>query len=405
MTVSPLSGTRSAIDTIESNDPEFREIVENPPRLKGKVLKYSLGRALREFTRDGCLDMAAGLTYRAVFAIFPGLLALVSLLGVIGQAETTTQFMVDLINQMGSKEMAKTLEQPIMQLASSSGAGLGLLIGVLGGIWTASNYVVAFSKSLNTIFEVDEGRPIWSLRAVTYTVTLVIVLLAVLAIALLILSGPVATGLGAVIGLGPQALAVWNIAKWPLLVLIAIFMISTLYYWTPNARQSKYRILSFGAFIALLVIGLATLGFSVYLANFSNYNATYGSIGGVIVFLLWLWIMNAVLLFGAEVDAELERGRQLQSGIDAEDTLKLPVRGFKATLKKEEKYIKDVQEAQDLRHEYNPEKHKDPEAESEKRMWTVLAGGLAVFLGVGLVRKIRGDGPLFDNVDGEDAKS
>ncbi|MGY5318164.1 YihY/virulence factor BrkB family protein [Neomicrococcus lactis] len=403
MTVTPNSGTRSALDTIESSEPDYVEVIENPPRLHGNVLKYSMGRALREFTRDGCMDMAAGLTYRAVFAIFPGLLALVSLLGVVGQAEKTTQFMMDLIRQMGSADMAQTLEQPIMQLASSSGAGLGLIVGILGGIWTASNYVVAFSKSLNTIFEVDEGRPIFSLRAVTYTVTLVIVLLATLAIAILIMSGPVATGIGAVIGLGPEALMVWNIAKWPLLLIIAVIMISILYYWTPNARQSKFRFLSVGALVALLVIAIATVGFSIYVANFGSYNATYGSIGGVIVFLLWLWIMNAVLLFGAEVDAELERGRQLQSGIVAEDTLRLPVRGYKATLKKEEKYIKDVQQAKELRQQYNPDQNIDEEALQEKRFWAALGGGLAVLLGVGLVRKIRGEGPIFKDLDGEDA--
>ena len=394
MTATPPIGTRSALETIDLNDPDHVDVIENPPRLTWKVLKYSLGRALREFSRDGCMDMAAGLTYRAVFAIFPALLALVSLLGVVGQAETTTRFMVELIHQMGSEEMAKTLEQPIIQLASSSGAGLGLIVGILGGIWTASGYVVSFSKSLNTIFEVDEGRPIWSLRATTYAVTLVIVLLAVLALALLIMSGPVASALGSVIGLGAQTVAIWNIAKWPALLIIAIVMISVLYYWTPNASQSKFRLLSTGAFIALVVIGLATWGFFVYVSNFGSYNATYGSIGGVIILLLWLWIMNGVLLFGAEVDAQLERGRQLQSGVAAEEVLKLPVRGYKGTIKKEGAYFKDVQEAKELRYQYHPESfapEKPSEADTEKKFWAALGGGLGLALGFGLLRKRRED--------------
>lgn len=241
------------------------------------------------------------------------------------------------------------MKQPIEQLASAPSAGLALAVGLLGALWSASGYVGAFGRSINQIYDVQEGRPAYKLKPVTLLITLALLLCAATVAVLLAVSGPVARTLGDLIGLGDTAIMVWNIAKWPVILLAAIFMIALLYYGTPNVRQPKFRWISLGSAISLVILGLATLGFFFYVSNFSNYNKTYGAIGGVIVLLLWIWIGNLSLLFGVVFDAELERARQLQSGIASESSIQLPPRDIKASEKQVVKEEKDVQEGKELR--------------------------------------------------------
>lgn len=320
-----------------------------PTRFSPALWKYASLRTFREFSRDGGTDMAASLTYFAVLSLFPGLLALVSLLGIIGQAQATTDFLLRAMETVADPGVVDTVRGPVEQLANASGAGLAFIVGLLGALWTASGYVGAFGRALNRVYDMDEGRPLWKLRPMMLAVTLVIVLLAAVAVAILLLSGPVARGLGNAVGLGDEALLVWNVAKWPVLVLVAVLMVAVLYYFTPNVRRRRFRFLSLGAFGALLVLALATAGFFFYVSNFANYNRIYGSIGGVIVLLLWLWIGNISLLLGAEFDAELERARELQAGIPAEERLSLPPRESAAIIKKELALYDDVDRGRALR--------------------------------------------------------
>ncbi|KQO45102.1 MULTISPECIES: YihY/virulence factor BrkB family protein [unclassified Frigoribacterium] len=302
---------------------------------------YVLGKALREFTRDQCTDLAAALTYYAVLAIFPALLAIVSLLGVVGQADSTAKTLLDLVSQFGSEDVAALLREPIMQLTGSPAAGVALVVGVLGALWSASGYVGAFGRAMNRVYGIDEGRPIWKLRPTMLGVTAFTVVLIVIAALILVISGPVAETVGDLVGLGSTAVFVWDIAKLPILAIIAIVIVAVLYYWAPNVKQPKFKWMSLGSLVALVIWLVASVGFAFYIANFSNYNKTYGSLGAVIVFLLWLWITNNALLFGAEFDAELERGRELQAGLRAERDILLPPRDTAQSEKKAAALAKD----------------------------------------------------------------
>ena len=223
------------------------------------------------------------------------------------------------------------------------------MLGILTALWSASGYVGAFGRAMNRIYEIDEGRPFIKLRGTMLAVTIATVLIVVLLAAMLVLSGPVAESVGNAIGLGGAVLTVWNIAKWPLIVLLVVAAIAILYYATPNVKQPKFRWMSLGSLIALVIFLLASLAFGFYVANFSSYNETYGTIGGVIVSLLWLWILNMSLLFGAEFDAEMERGRQLQAGIEAEETIQLPPRDTKQSDKLQAREEEDIQRGRELR--------------------------------------------------------
>ncbi|MFD1214227.1 YihY/virulence factor BrkB family protein [Arthrobacter sp. GCM10027362] len=332
--------------------PEDERKPDSPAEVRKPSWKYALRRTVKEFSKDQCTDLAAALTYYAVLSVFPALLALVSLLGVVGQAEQTTRTLLRVIEGVADPSMAQAVRQPIEQLAGAPSAGLALIAGVVGAIWSASGYVGAFSRAMNRIYEVEEGRPFWKLRPVMLLITVVMLLLAVLMSILLIVSGPVAQAIGEAAGLGQAAVAAWNIAKWPVLVIFAIILIAILYYGTPNVKQPRFRWMSIGAFIALVVLALASLGFFFYVANFGHYNKTYGAIGGVIVMLLWLWLANLSLLFGAEFDAEMERGRQLQAGIEAEESIQLPPRDTKASEKKLAREQEDIDHGRSLREQH-----------------------------------------------------
>lgn len=317
--------------------------------MTGRSWRYVVGRTVREFSRDDCADLAAALTYYALLSIFPAAIALVSLLGVVGQGRQTTNALLDIVNDLGSPSAVDTLRGPLEDLSSASGAGIALVVGVLVALWSASGYVGAFGRAMNRIYQVAEGRPFWKLRPTMIVVTLVAVLLvAVLAVGLVV-TGPLAESVGRTIGLGGTAVTVWDIAKWPILLAIVVAVVAILYYATPNVKQPKFRWISVGALVAIVTWALASAAFGIYVANFSAYNKTYGSLAGVIVFLLWLWITNLALLFGAELDAEIERGREVQSGIPAELDIQLPPRDTRKSKKDARKHQADVEQARWLR--------------------------------------------------------
>jgi membrane protein len=335
--------------------PEDERKPDSPADVTKPSWKYIARKTLREFTSDECPDLAAGLTYYGVLSLFPALLALVSLLGIFGQPEKTTAALLDIMQGIAPGSTVDMIRQPIEELTKSPAAGFALVIGLATALWSASGYVGAFGRAMNRIYEIDEGRGFVKLRGTMLGVTLLAVVIVALLAAMLVLSGPVAEAVGGVLGLGGVFLTVWNIAKWPVIVLLVIVIIAVLYYATPNVRQPKIRWMSIGSFIAFTAFVLASLGFGFYVANFSSYDKTYGTIGGVIVMLLWLWILNMSLLFGAEFDAEMERGRQLQAGIEAEETIQLPPRDTKKSDKLQEKEEDDIRRGRELREKYSAE--------------------------------------------------
>ena len=353
------AGRRRATDTAERQssdrseastpDPDSSAKPDSPADLKKPSWKYVLRKTLREFSDDQCTDLAAALTYYAVLALFPAIIAMLSLVGLVSDGAKTVETVLQIMRDVGAGSAANTLEPTLVQLANTPGAGLALVIGLLSALWSASGYVGAFGRGMNRVYEIDEGRPIWKLRPTMLLVTFVTVVLAALVAISLIITGPAAQAVGDAIGLGSTVVLVWNIAKWPVILGIVVVIVAILYYFTPNVRQPKFKWVSVGAIVAILVWIVASVAFGFYLSNFGNYNKTYGSLAGVIAFLLWLWITNLVLLFGAELDAELERGRQLQAGIAAEETLQLPARDTRNIEKAEKKEREDIEKGRRLR--------------------------------------------------------
>ncbi|WP_353807794.1 YihY/virulence factor BrkB family protein [Agromyces sp. SYSU T00194] len=319
-----------------------------PRRLTWPAWKLALGRTVRQFSRDRCTDLAAGMTYFAVLALFPGLLAIVSLLGIVGQADETTDAAFDLVEELGGAGIIDAVRGPIEGLTASPAAGWTFVVGLVGALWSASGYVGAFGRSMNRILGVEEGRAFWKLRPQMLLVTVVVVVLAASAGLLLVISGPIAESLGAVVGMSEASVAIWNAVKLPALAVIAVIAIAILYYATPNVRQ-RFRILSVGAFLAIAAWGLASFGFGIYVSNFANYDATYGVLGGVIVFLLWMWISNLAVLVGAELDTELERARELQMGVESEVAVQLPLRDRSGIEKTAQQVRDDVARAIEFR--------------------------------------------------------
>ncbi|TLM75574.1 YihY/virulence factor BrkB family protein [Pseudarthrobacter sp. NamB4] len=336
-------------------DPNDSRKPDSPTDVAKPNWKYILKRTLREFNKDQCPDLAASLTYYGVLSLFPAMLALVSVIGLFGDPERTTTALLEIVRGFAPAETVNTVSGPVEELANAPAAGLTFVLGLATALWSASGYVGAFGRAMNRIYEVDEGRPFVKLRGTMLVVTLLaIVIVAVLA-GMLVLSGPVAEAIGGLIGLSGIFLTVWNIAKWPVMVGLIIVIIAVLYYATPNVKQPKFKWMSMGSGIALFVFLLASLGFGFYVGNFGNYNKTYGALGGVIVMLLWLWILNMSLLFGAEFDAEMERGRQLQAGIEAEETIQLPPRDTKKSEKQQKQQEDDIQRGRELREQYSGE--------------------------------------------------
>lgn len=286
----------------------------------------TLKRTFKEYQSDNVGDWAAALTYYAVLSLFPGLLVLVSLLGVFGNGEETTDALLDIVSQVGPASAVDTFRGPIEDVTeSSSGAGLALIVGLVGAIWSASGYLGAFARASNAVYEVEEGRPFWKLRPQQVGMTVLMVLLLTLVSIGLVVSGPVAEAVGDVIGLGETAVTVWQIIKWPLMVVIVAFMFAVLYWWAPNVKQPKFHWITPGSLFAVVVWIAASALFALYVANFGSYSATYGSLAGVIVFLLWLWITNNAILLGQEMNAELERQREIEKGVPgAEEQIQQP---------------------------------------------------------------------------------
>lgn len=296
-----------------------------PTQLRRRAWWAVLKRTVSEFREDNLTDWAAALTYYAILAIFPALIVLVSILGLAGDSATNT--VLDNINQLGPGPAQDIVSGAIKQIASSQGtAGVAFVLGLLAALWSASGYVGAFSRASNVIYETEEGRPFWKLRPLQVGMTLVLLLLVAVSAIAIVISGPLTAEVGKIFGVEGTAVTLFNIIKWPVIVLIVITMLAILYYGAPNVRHPGFRWITPGGILAVLLWIVASVGFAFYVSNFSSYNATYGSLAGVIVFLIWLWISNVAVLLGAEMNAELERGRELERGVPEEKTIAMEPR-------------------------------------------------------------------------------
>jgi membrane protein len=301
---------------------------DDPTDLRKRSWFGVLKRTVSEFRDDNLTDWAAALTYYAVLSIFPAVIALFSILGLVVAPATINRVITDTVSALAPSSGADTFLGPVQEITRDrQSAGVMLIVGVVAALWTASGYVGAFMRASNAIYEREEGRPFWKLRPFQLFVTLILVLLSALVVLALIVTGPVAEAVGGAVGLGDMAVTVWNIAKWPVLIVVVMFMLAILYWSAPNAKPAGFRWVSPGSVLAVLVWIVASAGFAFYVSQFSSYNKTYGALGGVIVFLVWMWITNLAVLLGAELNAETERARELEVGIPgADEDIKAPYR-------------------------------------------------------------------------------
>jgi membrane protein len=308
-------------DRVDTGTVALDERREQPTRLERRDGSTAavLKRTVKGFSKDNLTDWAAALTYYGVLAIFPALIVLVSVLGLIGPS--ATQPLIDNLGKVAPGPAKEIFSSALKNLQGSKGsAGVLFVVGLAGALWSASGYVSAFMRASNAIYDMPEGRPVWKTLPLRVVLTLVLVVLLAVSAVAVTLSGGLAKEVGGVLGLSDTAVSVWNIAKWPVLLLVVSFMFALLYWAAPNVKHPKFRWVSPGGVLAVIGWIIASLAFAFYVANFGSYNKTYGALAGPIVFLVWLWVSNLMILLGAEFNAELERGR---AALEPRDTRKM----------------------------------------------------------------------------------
>lgn len=302
---------------------------DGPSRLPKRSWMAVLKGTVKEFKDDELTDRAAALTYYGVLALFPALLVLVSLLGIAGKSATDE--VLENIQKLAPGSARDILSDAVTQLQGRGGIGSVMaLVGIVLAVWSASGYVAAFIRSANAVYDVPEGRPVWKVLPVRVGVTVLLLVLAVISALIVVFTGDLARRAGTALGIGDTALTVWSIAKWPVLVVLVTIMIALLYWATPNVKGRGFRWITPGSVLALLIWLIASAGFAFYVANFASYNKTYGTLAGVIVFLVWLWISNIAILLGLEFDAELARQRAVAGGLPPDEEPYVPPRDTRA---------------------------------------------------------------------------
>jgi membrane protein len=288
----------------------------------------TLKRTASEFMEDNLTDWAAALTYYGLLALFPALIAMVSIVGLVGDPKSTTASITEIITEIGPASAAQTFSGPIESIASNqSAAGVAFVLGLAVALWSASGYVGAFIRASNIIFETPEGRPFWKLRPLQLAVTLAMVMLMALLALGLVLTGPIVEAIADPLGFSDTAITIWSIAKWPVMAAIFILMVDVLYYASPNVKQRGFAWVTPGSLVAISVWGVASAAFAFYVANFGSYDKTYGTLGGLIALLVWFWLSNLAILFGHQLNAERERSLEIEEGLPrAEQEIQLEPR-------------------------------------------------------------------------------
>lgn len=287
---------------------------EQPTQMPARTWLTVLKRTTKEFKTDELSDRAAALTYFGVLAVFPALLVGVAILGLLGPSATHT--VLDNVQKLAPGSLRDMLHTAVTQAGSSRGAGGALaVVGLAGALWSASGYIAAFIRASNMVYDIREGRPIWKTTPLRLGLTVLMMVLLLASAVIVVFTGPLAQRAGDLLGLGHTAVQVWSIVKWPVLVVLVTLMIALLYWAAPNVRSRGFRWVSPGSVLAVLLWLALSAGFAAYVANFSSYNKTYGTVAGVIVFLVWLWLSNLAILLGLEFDAELARERAIEGGM------------------------------------------------------------------------------------------
>jgi membrane protein len=317
--------TRQQTRLREARHDRAHRAPDQPTKLPQRAWPGVLKRTLREYKADNLGDLAAALTYHGVLAIFPMLIVIVSLLGLFGHS--VTHSLIQNLGKAAPGAARQIFTSAIQNIQSHKRtAGVLFVAGLAGALWSASSYIAAFMRASNVVWDAPEGRPIWKKLPIRLGVTLITVVLLTAAAMAVVFTGGLARQLGNVIGVGPSAVTIWDIAKWPVLMIVVAVILAILYWAGPNVRQPGFRWVTPGGSIAVAVWALASGAFAFYVANFSSYNKTYGALASVIIFLVWLWITNTVILLGAELNAELERRRQIEAGHPADEEPYLPLR-------------------------------------------------------------------------------
>ncbi|WP_425844605.1 YihY/virulence factor BrkB family protein [Agrococcus sp. TSP3-2-1] len=364
----------ATLDAADAPAPDHDAKPDSPPKLEGASWKYALKRALKEFGTDGGTDLAAMLTYYMVLSLAPGLLAVFSIIALVlaNNASTVTSLVDDLAQRVPEDYRSLVVDLVETMTSSATGGVIALIIGIATAVWSASAYVKAFSRSMNIIYGMEEGRGLIKQTATMLLITIALLVGVVLLLVSLALNeslvegvlGPIAEplGLGGLLAFMLQTfLPIWAWVKWPVMLAIVVAMIALLYYLAPNVQQPKFTWVSLGSIFAIVGIALAAVGLFLYFTLLTGYSA-YGTIGTVMALLFALWIFNIVLILGAEVDAETERARQLQTGIEAEETIQLPPRSTKKVEKKAEARDKLEAEGREIREEHSDGAHDDADA-------------------------------------------
>ncbi|CAM5250408.1 Ribonuclease BN OS=Streptomyces aurantiogriseus OX=66870 GN=GCM10010251_51880 PE=4 SV=1 [Streptomyces aurantiogriseus] len=320
------------------NEQVERRAPDEPGQLPKRSWWAVLKGTLKEFQDDELADRAAALTYYGVLSLFPALLVLVSLLGVAGRSATDQ--VLDNLRKLAPGSARDIVSDAVEQLQGRGGIGsIMAVVGMVLAVWSASGYVAAFIRSANAVYDMPEGRPVWKVLPVRVGVTVVLLVLAVISALIVVFTGALAHRAGTALGIGDTALTVWSFAKWPVLVVLVTVMIALLYWATPNVKGRGFRWITPGSVLALVMWLIASAGFAFYVANFASYNKTYGTLAGVIVFLMWLWISNIAILMGLEFDAELARQRAVAGGLPRDEEPYVPPRDTRAWTEEDQRRL------------------------------------------------------------------
>jgi len=284
-----------------------------------------LRRTVSEFRADNVTDWAAALTYYGVLSIFPALIALISVVGLLGPSATDS--LLTNLESFTPGPAKDILTNAVNGLSKNRGAGgLMFFVGLAVSLWSASGYVAAFMRAANAIWDAPEGRPFWKTTPLRLAVTVVTMVVLAAGALLVVVTGPVAQRAGDLLGLGSAAVTAWDLAKWPVLVLLFALLLSILYYAAPNVRHPGVRWVTPGGLLAIVLWLIVSAAFALYVVTVASYNKTYGTLGGTIAFLVWMWLSNIAILLGAEFDAELARERAIGRGRPPHEEPYLPLR-------------------------------------------------------------------------------
>ncbi|RXZ47464.1 YihY/virulence factor BrkB family protein [Agromyces fucosus] len=331
------------------HDPSGSADDDSPAQLSRADWRIIGTRTVHEYRINQVHDIAAALTFYVLLTIFPALLAVLALLGIFGSAEAVVADALRVLEELGGASVVEVLREPLDQLLNASHAGLAFGSGLVATLWAASGFVGTFGRGMNRIYRVEEGRPFWEMRPAMLAVSAVLVVLGAIAAAGLVMTGPVAEAAARVLGLDEGVVFWWDLAKVPVLAAIGVLVLAVLYWAAPNVRRRHLRWFSIGAVAALLAWIATTALFALYVFGVGNYERVYGVLGGVVAFMLWVWLSNLAMLFGAVLDTEVERARQLRAGIPAEEQVRLPLRDDRVITVNRTQRLRDVHASAGMR--------------------------------------------------------